>query len=839
MKRFLLFTFFISTLCFAVSDSKISDVRNSQGGSGGSGGTPAGNDTELQFNDSGSFGASSKLFYGANGLGLTDRLSFDFEYDTDIFIGFKIDDNLIGYGIAGSVNYLQDLNTMDFVMGGAFDLSAMGGPKLAGGFYLIDGEGGQSAVVVQKQRASINASNGDTWNSSLDLQGLTTLTIQGEDNYFNINTDDGSFIFQNTSLTLPANTVDSPSLHFTEGFNLNSPQKGDMWWNGTELIFNNGAQNIDLLSGGGGDKDYIWSNIFTFSEFLTDSGLRSKLTNNSELVNVYLYDAMSTSRWQLNEGFPYSDRIRLVGISTKASKSVVNILGSGGGAVGTGTFFQQIENIMFVNQQSSAIPFSISDPVHIKAKNVYFKSDNDTDDAQPFFYLAGTEDFSITGDFTFLTGDAPVLGIIGGFTGTLELKVGDGEIQEDTIYGGNGSIPNGVTGSKANYTYGKIALDYKFTPTSGTFDLTWNGETVSGLAFDISEGDLQTAIRTITGLADVTVTKTGDDFLVDMVNVDVPLLTGFTVTDNTNGVLNSFVNGSGNWQEAILRSQPAVTCGTYDITLPGNTATLNWNDDTSAIQNALRALSGLPNLTVIGTMNDPNGIIVTSVGYVGDLAWGVDLSNATATPSQLTLSAYTPNAVISLDQPDYIGNINKDELGFAHNLKYNAYKMSTAIDDAYVANTTDETTMIGASIGDIDILANTLKAGDVIRLKATGLINTTGTPDGTIRIYLGSTVVATSTVTLTSLTDNYFEAEIDLTVRTITTITETGSIYASGKTVVQSPSGFGNLVGRAIYTATDIEVDTSVDNILNATYQFSVADPENNITVRSFIVERL
>lgn len=834
-KIFLVLFLIISSLAYSAGMGFNGMGTSVFGGSG----TPAGNNTELQFNSNGSFGASSNLFYGANGLGLTDKASFDFEYDTDIFTGFKIDDNFIGYGIKGSVNYLQNLNTMDFVMGGAFDLSAMGGPALAGGFYLIDGAGGQTAIVAQKQRATISASDGSTWNTSFNLKDSANLTLDGSSNYFSINTDDGFFLFQKTSLTFPANTVNSPALHFTEGFDLNSPQKGDMWWNGSELIFNNGAQNIDLLSSSGGDKDYVWSNIFTFSEFLTDSGLRTKLTNNSELVNVYLYDAMSTMVWQLDEGYPYSDRIRLVGASTKASKSVVNILGSGGGTVGTGTFFEQIENIMFINQQSSSIPFSISDPVHIKAKNVYFKSDNDTDNAQPFFYLAGTEDFSITGDFTFLTGDAPVLGVIGGFTGTLELKVGDGEIQEDTIYGGNGIIPNGVTGSKANYTYGKINLDYKFTPTSGTFDLTWNGETVSGLAFDISEGDLQTAIRTITGLADVTVTKTGDDFLVDMVNVDIPLLIGFTVTDNTNGVLDSFVNGNGNWQEAILRSQPAATGGTYDITLPGNTATLNWNDNTSDIQNALRVLSGLPNLTVTGTMNAPNGIIVTSVGYVGDLAWGIDLSNATSTPSQLTLSAYTPNAIISVVQPDYIGNINKDEIGLAENLAMNAYKMSASIDDASVVNTTDETTMIGSSIGGLDILANTLKIGDVIRLKATGIINTTGTPDGTIRIYLGSTLIAESTVTLTSLTDNYFEAELDITVRTITSILGTGSVYASGKTVVQSPSGFGNLVGRAIYTATDIEVDTSVDNTLNATYQFSVADPENNITVRSFIVERL
>lgn len=805
-------------------------------GTGGGSGTPGGSNTQVQFNDGGSFGGSANFTYDkvAKLLEHIGKQNFYETFDDDIYSSI-LGDNLLGYGIKG-VGSVAQLDSGDIVLNAVFDATPLGGDFMSGSYYM-DADGGQTMSVIRKQRVGLSATDGATWASKLALRFGATLDLQGVGNSFKIKTDSGNFKFQDTYLELPASTVDSPQLRFKEGFNMNSPQKGDMWWNGTELIFNNGAQNIDLLGGIGGDKDYIWSNTELFSVFLTNSGLRTKLAYNSEIVNVYLYDAMSTGVWQMDEGFQYSDRIRLVGISTKAGKSRINILGSGG-TVGTGTFFEQIENIFFVNQQSSAIPFSIGQAVHIKAKNVYFKCDNDTDDAQPFFYLSSNKDFSITGDFTFMKGDAPVLGVIGGYSGSLELKVGDGEIEADTIYGGNNTAPNGVTGSYGNYTIGKIGLFFKNTPTTGTFDLTWNAETVSGLAFDISEGDLQTALRTITGLGSIVVSKTDNDFSVSMVGVDVPLVQAFTVTDNTDGVLFSNILGSGNWQETFLRSQPVITGGTYDVTLPGFSTTLNWNDNSIDIQNALRILSGLPNLTVSGDMTSSNGIIITAVGYTGDLAWGIDLSGSTTTPSQLTISAYSPNAIISVDQSSYVGNINKDELGLAENLKYNAYKMATVIDDISIAGTTDETSMIGSEIGSLDIPANTLKIGDVIRLKATGVINTTGTPDGTIKIYLGGTEIASSTVTLTSLTKNYFEAEIDITVRTITTLTETGSVYASGKTMVQGAL-FGSLVGRAIYTPTDVSLDTAVDNTIDATYQFSVADPDNSITVRSFIVERL
>jgi hypothetical protein len=47
-------------------------------------------------------------------------------------------------------------------------------------------------------------------------------------------------------------TLASVRLESSGGTNVSSPVSGDLWWNGTNLFFNDGSSNIDLLAGGGG-----------------------------------------------------------------------------------------------------------------------------------------------------------------------------------------------------------------------------------------------------------------------------------------------------------------------------------------------------------------------------------------------------------------------------------------------------------------------------------------------------------------------------------------------------------------------------------------------------------
>lgn len=58
-----------------------------------------------------------------------------------------------------------------------------------------------------------------------------------------------------------------------------------------------------------------------------------------------------------------------------------------------------------------------------------------------------------------------------------------------------------------------------------------------------------------------------------------------------------------------------------------------------------------------------------------------------------------------------------------------------------ITNTTTETSQFSTGVGTLTLPANFFKVGKTIRLMLRGYISTTGTPNATIRIKLGSTVI--------------------------------------------------------------------------------------------------
>jgi len=152
--------------------------------------------------------------------------------------------------------------------------------------------------------------------------------------------------------------------------------------------------------------------------------------------------------------------------------------------------------------------------------------------------------------------------------------------------------------------------------------------------------------------------------------------------------------------------------------------------------------------------------------------------------------------------------------------------------DVTVANTVSETTIISADQGSLTLAANTLQAGEVIRITARGYLSDTGTPNLTIKATLGgSEVCSTGAAALnTSVSNVGWRAVIDITVRT------TG---ASGTVVA---SGFFEYDDGTVHDMTKTStttVDTTGTLALDITAEWGTADASNTITSQIATVEAL
>ena len=80
----------------------------------------------------------------------------------------------------------------------------------------------------------------------------TVLSLMNQNGYATIG---GSTSNTGAMLTLGANSASVAQLNLTSsaGIDVTAPTSGDLWWNGSNLYFYDGSDNIDLLTGNGGD----------------------------------------------------------------------------------------------------------------------------------------------------------------------------------------------------------------------------------------------------------------------------------------------------------------------------------------------------------------------------------------------------------------------------------------------------------------------------------------------------------------------------------------------------------------------------------------------------------
>jgi hypothetical protein len=156
-----------------------------------------------------------------------------------------------------------------------------------------------------------------------------------------------------------------------------------------------------------------------------------------------------------------------------------------------------------------------------------------------------------------------------------------------------------------------------------------------------------------------------------------------------------------------------------------------------------------------------------------------------------------------------------------------------------LSNSDVETSMFNdtGARGSRTIKSGTLKVGDIIKLKSTGIFGDTGTPTAALKIKMNAVELVSSTVTHANLGQNlFYDIEFLITVREIGA---TGKVAGAGKTFFKEITTASGGLFRALQGATDITVNTTIDQTIDLTYQWGTASASNNLTSRNFTIEIL
>ena len=158
-----------------------------------------------------------------------------------------------------------------------------------------------------------------------------------------------------------------------------------------------------------------------------------------------------------------------------------------------------------------------------------------------------------------------------------------------------------------------------------------------------------------------------------------------------------------------------------------------------------------------------------------------------------------------------------------------AYLANAAAASTALSNTITETAF---SNGSVSIPANTLKVGDVIRVKSQGIATATNSTDTlTVKPYLGATELATTGAVDVANNDIW---DIDLTI-VIRTIGASGTYVVTGSV---SLGAAGTVTKKAVYVASTA-IDTTAAITLAVKGTWSVASASNSCRQDVFTVEHV
>ena len=145
--------------------------------------------------------------------------------------------------------------------------------------------------------------------------------------------------------------------------------------------------------------------------------------------------------------------------------------------------------------------------------------------------------------------------------------------------------------------------------------------------------------------------------------------------------------------------------------------------------------------------------------------------------------------------------------------------------ESTLSNSTVEGNLITTGLGTLNILANSLSVGACSLSILTGLIVTSAPRTLILRLYLGTSLVDTITVSTTNLQAMNAPFELDIKLRIISTGTS-GGIYAISKFT----SSFNNYISHNRGTT----INTTVDNLFRITGQWNIADSNTFLVGTTF-----
>lgn len=219
------------------------------------------------------------------------------------------------------------------------------------------------------------------------------------------------------------------------------------------------------------------------------------------------------------------------------------------------------------------------------------------------------------------------------------------------------------------------------------------------------------------------------------------------------------------------------------------------------------------------------GNVITTAYASGDLVFVYD-----ALPGDIINARCPANAVALVTGDNVISN--GDGTLVKATLIPNGVLYSATAASNTVTNTTVETAFSNSTY---TIPANSLQAGDVIRIRGQGLVvGAANTDTITIKVKLGSTAILTSPAPDT-VTNDIFVFDTDLIIRTIGA---SGTFVAGGTASIQTPSA---AAGAADITAPSFvgstAINTTTTNAITVTVTWSVADTADQARLDVLTIE--
>ncbi len=155
-----------------------------------------------------------------------------------------------------------------------------------------------------------------------------------------------------------------------------------------------------------------------------------------------------------------------------------------------------------------------------------------------------------------------------------------------------------------------------------------------------------------------------------------------------------------------------------------------------------------------------------------------------------------------------------------------------------VATTAAETSLLSStgSIGGLQLLKSGFVVGKTYRVSGCGVFSNTGTPTLTVKVKFGTTAILSTgaITTVTSATDREFSFSGLITVKSLG-----GSGTVNGQGIFVETLATGVSLNYPMTNASAVTVDTTANQTVGVTAQWSASSSSNTITLTNFVLEEL